>query len=371
MAADGPLCHGSPGPAGPVERQAVADTNRAEVQRGEPPTLKDVAALAGVSTMTVSNVINAKSARVRGDTRDRVLAAVAELGYRPHLRGRSLRTQRHYAIGLVVIHPDRKFLDDPFVTEVAAGMSNFLAREGYSLAIRGYPNAAALREDRLSPTGLDAVAVMASGPRASRDVAYLALADMRHPLAIIQDSAPEGLPDAFSVRQDDAGGARAVAELLLSAGATSLLFVAPRRMWPAVERREAAVRLAAKGRAAVTHLSCNEERFGQIVATIVEELSRGTPPDAVVGANDQIAIAALQAAVTLGLVVPRDLSVTGFNAFGFRDYVRPLITSVISPAYSIGEETANQLVRRVAVGSFVSHEYIFKTVLAPGESTRS
>src|SRR3712207_4832973 len=92
--------------------------------RARPPTLRDVAARANVSVMSVSNVINGQTARVREETRQRILSAIEELGYRPQRRGRSLRMQREFAIGFTIVHPDRRFLDDPYITEVAAGMSN-------------------------------------------------------------------------------------------------------------------------------------------------------------------------------------------------------------------------------------------------------
>lgn len=333
------------------------------------PTLRDVAEDAGVSMMTVSNVINARTARVSEETRVRILASIEKLGYRPQRSARGLRMQREYAIGLTIVRPDRRFLDDPYLTEVAAGMSNGLTDAGYGLMINGVPDIEGLRTIVAHASNVDAQAVIASGPRPLREEIYRMLEKLHQPLAIIQDDMP-GLSDTCSFLQDDADGARMLTEALIAAGARRIVFAAPDHVWPAVERREAGVRAAARRRARVTRIKCNEADFQVSIADISAAFDRNGVPDAVVGANDQIGIAAIHAARQRGLAVPKDLMVTGFNAFPFRQFSDPLITSVGSPAYAIGEAAARGLLSRIGTDRFATARQVLPVTLAVGATVR-
>ncbi|MEQ8965710.1 MAG: LacI family DNA-binding transcriptional regulator [Azospirillaceae bacterium] len=333
------------------------------------PTLRDVAKRAGVSMMTVSNVINGRTARVSDDTRDRILAAIDALGYRPQRRGRGLRMQREYAIGLTIVRPDRRFLDDPYLTEVAAGMSNGLADAGFGLMVNGATDPTALGHLIARTAAVDALAVIASGPRDERREVYRVLEQLHHPIAVIQDDEPE-LPDSCCFIQDDEGGARTLTRGLIEAGARRLLFVAPDRVWPAIERREAGVRAAAEDLARVDSIACNEADFLGSIADIGQAIDRDGVPDAIVGANDQIGIAAIRAADERGLAVPGDVMVTGFNAFPFREFSVPLISSMRSPAYAIGEAVAHGLLARVDGTAFAERRRVLPVEPAIGATVR-
>ncbi|GAB5377403.1 MAG: LacI family DNA-binding transcriptional regulator [Acuticoccus sp.] len=348
---------------------ASTRTGRGKGRQGRPPTLRDVAERAGVSMMTVSNVINGRTQRVSQETRVRILAAIEALGYRPQRAGRSLRMRREYAFGLTIVRPDRRFLDDPYLNEVAAGMSNALADAGYGLMINGVADLAGLKSLVARASNVDAVAVIASGPRALREEIYGVLAGLHQPLAIIQDEMP-GLVDACAFIQDDVAGARAITEALIAAGARRLLFAAPDHVWPAIERREAGVEAAARGRAALTRIACDEADFEASVAGILDAFVRDGIPDAVIGANDQIGIAAIRAAGRHGLAVPRDLMVTGFNAFPFRQFSEPPIFSVASPAYAIGEAVAHGLRARIDADGFAKTRCVLPVTLVEGATIR-
>ncbi|MCB1486796.1 MAG: LacI family DNA-binding transcriptional regulator [Bauldia sp.] len=343
--------------------------DRSRPQRGRPPTLRDVAAYADVSMMTVSNVINERTARVSEQTRVRILAAIDKLGYRPQRSARGLRMQREYAIGLTIVRPDRRFLDDPYVTEVAAGMSNRLAAAGYGLMVNGVTDVDGLKALLTHASNVDGLAVMASGPRPGREEVYRLLERLHHPLAIIQDDMA-GLADTCCFIQDDETGARMITEQVIAAGARTLFFAAPDHLWPAVERREAGVRAAARRRAKVMRIGCNEADFQGSIATILAAFERRGVPDAVVGANDQIGIAAIHAAMQRGLVVPDDLMVTGFNAFPFRQFSGPLISSMRSPAYALGEAAAVGLLSRIDGEGFETTKQVLPVVPAEGVTIR-
>lgn len=329
-------------------------------------SLRDVAARAGVSVMTVSNVVNGKSARVSDDVRKRVLDAIAVLNYRPQLRGRSLRLARDFAIGLIILHPERRFLNDPFYTEVAAGMSNQLARDGYGLMVIGAQGIADLKTKLARISQLDAIAVLGFGDRAQRRADYQVIADLGVPLMLIGDDLVDGLPDASFVRQENEAAARALATLVLENGARHILFVRPEHVWPAMTQRERGVRAACAGRAVVETAAFSEIDFAVIVAALRDRLQAAPGIDAVMGGNDLFGIAALHAAGQIGRAVPADLIVTGFNGFEFRDFSSPLLTSMRSPAYDIGSEAARRLVHRIATGGFDPVGKVFDVTLMPG-----
>lgn len=329
-------------------------------------TLRDVADAAGVSIMTVSNVVNGKTARVSDEIRLLVKEKIKDLKYVPHLRGRGLRLAKDFAIGLVMLHPERRFLNDPFNTEVAAGMSNKLAQNGYGLLIFGAQNSKDLENKLPRISQLDALAVYIFGDTAQRDAVYTKLAALGLPMLLIGDEANDSLADASFVRQTNEEGAFQLAELGLSNGARKILFMRPDHFWPAMAQRELGARKAAAGRADVETMICTEINFQAVVSQVKTRLS-ANPPDFVMGGNDLFGIAATQAALQLGFSIKKDLMITGFNGFAFREYSMPLLTSMRSPAYEIGEAAAAALLKRITRGSFPGGK-VLNVEFLPGDT---
>lgn len=333
------------------------------------PTLRDVAALAEVSLMTVSNVVNGRAGRVGEATRQRIQAAIAALDYRTQRRGRSLKLAREFAVGLAVVHPDRRFLDDPFISYVASGMSNALAEAGYGLMVNGVPGLDRIDALLRHVMHIDALAIIASGPRPQRFEVYRRLAALPHPLIVIEDEPSLGSGDACTVLLDDGAGGGALAAHLLERGARRFLFVAPLHAWPAVERREAGFAATLPAHTKMERLACDETDHAGVVTAITARLAATPRPDAVVGANDQIGIAALAAAHALRLAVPDALRVTGFNGFTFRNYAQPLLTTVLSPAYALGERVAALVLERLDGQPFPRQPVMLDVALEPGASS--
>jgi LacI family transcriptional regulator len=91
-------------------------------------------------------------------------------------------------------------------------------------------------------------------------------------------------------------------------------------------------------------------------------------PDVFMGGNDQMAIAAQTWAVDRHLSIPRDVRVTGFNGFDFAQYVRPRLTTVLSPAYEMGKQGAVLLLKRLSKGAFDQSSLLLDVSLQPGDS---
>ena len=117
----------------------MQDKPRHESPRARPrrATLKDVAAAADVSPMTVSNVLNGRLQYVSTDTRQRVEREIARLGYRRQSHARNLRSAEPRSIGMVIIDEQPAFLADFFTGQLVAGLANVLNGADYTLTIQG------------------------------------------------------------------------------------------------------------------------------------------------------------------------------------------------------------------------------------------
>lgn len=334
-------------------------------------TVVDVAREAGVSPMTVSNVVNGRHRLMSEATRREVEAAIDRLGYRPHVTGRSLRLDRRFAIGIVIVDQSPTFLADPFITQLVAGLSNFLGEQGYGLVVQG------IAADRLADAPLiqrhetDGLCVLLSGPEERRRNMLELFGSLNQPLVVFQEPVPEHIRDAISIRQDDHSGAFALARGLLARGVRSILFLKPAQDWPAIDERERGIRAAiARQRARIrfTAVNCGADAFEAVQATLAGHVERHGLPGAVMGGNDQIGIAALQWLRGQGHAVPKDVRVTGFNAFDAWRYSDPVLTTVVSPAYEMGRRGGAALLSRLQGKGFAERAILLPVTPQPGGS---
>ena len=332
-------------------------------------SLQDVARHAGVSAAAVSYVVNGRLSEVGTETRKTIEASIKALKYQPQRRGLSLRLNREFAIGLVIVDPNPNFLADPFTTQVVAGLSNELVAPGYGLTVTGCLAIADLEKLLRRSIGVDAFVVMASGTPAMRARVYRLIAGRNHPFVVVQDSLARTVDDAAAVLQDDFDGANLLTQHLLSRGARRFLFAAPACIWPAIEQREKGIRRALPDGAILSKVDCNEHDFEATAEAINRALDQGPLPDAIMGANDQIAIAAMRVLERRGIRVPQEVLVTGYNDFVFRNYVTPRLTTVASKASEIGHIAAKLLLQRLATGAFNQRLVKLAVVLDLGGTT--
>jgi DNA-binding LacI/PurR family transcriptional regulator len=337
-----------------------------------PPSVVDVARAAGVSPMTVSNVVNGRHGLVSEATRRKVEAAIKRLGYRPQAAGRRLRLARQFSIGMILVDESPSFLADPFITQLVAGLTNHLSERDYALVIQAVSARSFARSSLIRRAETDALCALLSGPRADRIRLAERLAAIDHPLILFQETLPASVVDGCSIRQADFAGARALAGLVLGRGAGRLLFLVPALAWPAVEERERGIRAAiaaGRRRASLATLPCGEGDVGAVEAALDGYARRNAMPDAVMGANDQIGIAAMKWLRRMGLRVPDDVLVTGYNAFEFWSYSDPVLTTVRSPAYEMGARGGEAILQRLRDGKFDRRDEVFPVSLQVGGST--
>ena len=294
----------------------------AKLSRTRSLTLKDVALEAGVTPMTVSNVLNKRVGEVGVETREKVQAAIERLGYRPHAAARRLRSQRSHAIGVLVLDDVPQFLNDPFTTQVVAGISNFATERDYSVVLQGVRTETMMSAPLLSQVQTDGVCAILSGHPEKRRSLLDRIGDLQMPIVLIQEKADDA--GICSVRQDDRGGAIAIARHLISKGARTLFFLSPEQEWPAIAERVSGARQICEEAGADLHiLPCGDETLALTQKALRAAMKERGVPDAIIGGNDRMAMAAIRLLRQQGIGVPDQVRVTGFNSFDFAAYSEP------------------------------------------------
>ena len=363
-----------PGDRPTGQEQASDGGNASRTDQHKPvmhrSSLQDVAKLAGVSAAAVSYVVNGRTSEVGAKTRSKIESAITSLRYKPQRRGLSLKLNREFAIGLVIVDPNPNFLSDPFTTQVATGLSNALVEPGYGLTVRGCSSTEDFKRLLLRPIGVDAFVIITSGPKGARDGLYEMLSELHLPVVVVQDELSGHLDDACAIYQDDFGGAQMLARHVLGQGAKRILFVAPSRDWPAIERRQQGIVSVLPETCGFSKIECDERDFMATARAIDQALDGAPLPDVIMGANDQIAIAALRVLDRRNIRVPHAVQVTGYNDFTFRNYVSPLLTTVKSNADEIGHGSAAAILSRLQNGAFERTTIQLPVTLDVGETTK-
>ncbi len=287
--------------------------------------MTDVARHAGVSTMTVSNVINGRSQRVSEPTKQRVLATIAELGYQVNLTARNLRRGRTGAVGLAV-----PAFAPGYYGELADRLADRFAAHGLRLAVErtGASRSAeldALTAPRLSGYDGFVLSVVAG------DAADLEKLSVDTPIVLIGERA---VPARFDhVLMDNVGGATSATELLLRAGARRVALlggvaVAEESM-PGLRTRGYRIAHETAGAAVRKELivSCG---FGveDGYAATRDLVDRGIGFDAIFALTDSAAFGALRALAETGRRVPEDVQVVGFDNLDEARFTSPALTTV-------------------------------------------
>jgi DNA-binding LacI/PurR family transcriptional regulator len=319
--------------------------------------------------MTVSNFVHAKPVRLR--TRKLVEAAIARLNYRPNVSARSLRLSQEYSVGIVIADSDPEYLNDPFISRVVSGLSNYLSSLDYTLDVQGVAPERFESATILSKAGNEALCAILCGPKQLRKQHFAHLDRLGQPTVVFREVFPSPGPNMAIVSQDDYSGGRQIAQHLLRKRPRSVLFVRPALGWNAVEQREKGVRAAlaaAPSAIDVKTLTAPSERFDD-VEKIVRDALVGQAPDAIVAATDSMAAAALKACESAGIRVPKDLWLTGFNGFDVWRHTSPTITTVISPAYELGRLAGELIIQRLKNGRFSKRSVLLPVRLQTAGST--
>jgi len=308
--------------------------------KAKQPTIKDVARLAGVSKTTVGRVINGEEQRVAEATRERVLAAIAMLGYERNIIASSLRTDQTLMIALSI--PD---ITNPFWPEVARGVQDACEAHGYTIALlnsdwdakREIAHLQTVRRNRFDGLLINPIRITNAELRALKTPAVLL-------------GSGEAFPDFDSVGSDSAGAVATALEHLIALGHTRIGLIAgiSQRNRPDTRYHGYVEVLLRHGLPLDQDLivRCSYSQ-AEGFAAMRRLLSVPHPPTAVLAGNDILAIGALIAAREAGLTVPRDLSIIGIDDIQAASTTSPPLTTVAKPKYEIGVQAANLLLARI------------------------
>lgn len=340
---------------------------RVKDEMNRQPTLKDVARACGVTSMTVSNVLNGRDKEVGSETRKRILKAIDELGYRPNFAAKRLRAQRTSAIGMLVLDDVPEFLNDPFTTQLVAGLSNFATEHGYSLILQGLRSESSSSVPMLGHLQTDGVCAILSGSQDLRRKFVKRALGLRVPLVLIQEEFDH--PMVCSLRQDDRGAARQIAQYLADKGARRFYYLAPSAHWPAIVERIAGTgEVCEAAGCSLTVIECGDESFEATQKAVASSIETDGLPDAFVGGNDRMAMAALRLLLDRNVAVPDDVRVTGFNAFDFASFAAPSLVTARSDAYEMGRRAGSEMLKGIEKGGFDDNDLVLPVSFVAGQS---
>jgi len=317
--------------------------------------MADVAREVGVSMMTVSRVINDKD-DVSPATRQRVLEAIERLGYRPSGIARGLATHHTGTLGLVI--PD---VANPFFAEVARGVEQIAYAEGYNVFLcntdedpeRELDVLGSLEEKRV-----DGI-VLCSSRLDSVDLQLLVNANPA--VVLINRRVDGGERSAAAVLVDDVLGGQLTAGHLLSRGHRAIGFLSG-----PVESRSGQGRVEGYRQALVAHHIPSRPEWVAACAPVAHAgaaaarqlLTAHRDLTALLCYNDLVAVGALRACAELGLRVPKDLAIVGFDDIPLAALVAPALTTCRVPRHELGTRAVELLLARIREETATEQEIV-------------
>jgi LacI family transcriptional regulator len=301
-------------------------------------SIRDVAKRAGVSIATVSYVLNG-SRKVSPELREAVLRAVEEMGYIPNAVAKSLREQRTRTLGIVV--PD---IGNPFFSALIQAFEACAREQGYRVIVASSEEDGSLEEDALlNLTG-----------RQVEGIALVPTQDLHNPPSkqvplVVLDRLSRSL-DVDAVGVENEASAYLATRFLLEQGHRRILVPASDlRLTNIQERIQGYLRaLEERGLKADPSLlvECGRGPLEGVRRRIAEAIQR-LQPTAVFPITNRLTLATLRAIRELGLRVPQDLSVIGFDDFEWSHLLDPPLTVVAQPVEALGREACRILLQRV------------------------
>jgi len=284
-------------------------------------TIKDVARHANVSIATVSHVTNS-TRFVAAETRARVLRAIEELRYVPSATARSLKTQRSGIIGMIM--PNNS---NPFFAEVIRGVEDVCFEHGYNLILCNSDDAPQkqVRYVRvLNERQVDGLVVLSSGDEGNL---YKLLDETGLPHVIVDRDASAS--DTDIVQVDHEHGGYLAASHLLSLGHRRIACISgPKNLSPIHQRVKGYTKALKEAGITAAPGSLRESDFTSAggFAAMQHLLTLHPRPTAVFACNDLMAIGAICAAASVGLRIPEDLSIVGFDNVALAQFTNPPLT---------------------------------------------
>ena len=336
-------------------------------QSRERATIQDVADLAGVSTATVSRVLNG-SATVHEILADRVRAAMQDLRYQPSRAARTLAGRLSTIIGLVVID-----MRNPFFLELIRGTEDVAQRNGYLIVLCNSAEDTRKERQYIDVLCAEPVAGAIVVPTSDREPVLAPFTESNIPVVTIDRRTSDGAADAVLI--DNVGAAREAVTHLIANGYRRIgLITGPECTTTARERRQGYRMALQDAGIAVTSAWERSGPYTEDSAlTLAGELLALDPPlEALFTANNRLTIGTLRAAYMRGLRIPEQLAVVGFDEVPGSFPGALSVTTVIQPAYELGVTAATRLIQQLRhPDGALPREFVLAHQLHIGDSSRS
>lgn len=339
------------------------------MKRSGRTTIREVASEAGVSTQTVSRVINDRP-DVSRTTRKRVKDVIARLGYQPSAVARSLIRQRSYALGVVTA--GLKFIGP---SRTLSGITSAAEEAGYSLLLKELPR---FDPEQIAPIFQTLISHQVDGiiwavPEVGENLKWLDDPALNLGIPVVHLTMHSRAGITVVAIDNYRGGQLAMAHLI-ERGYRRIGHVSgPLDWWEARERKAAWVDGLKQADLPLKEQYCVEGTWSSRSGSrAIEKLFKQYPEmDAVFAANDQMALAVMQYACRCDIQIPDDLGVVGFDAIPESEFYWPPLTTIQQDQYSLGELAIKE-VTKIIESSFDGHEPVRPRAisLAPSLITR-
>jgi DNA-binding LacI/PurR family transcriptional regulator len=322
-------------------------------------SIKDIARAANVSHSTVSRALS-NSPLVNPETRTRIQRLAREMGYSPDAQARSLVMGRTQTVGLVVTA-----ITDPFIGEIVEAVENTALDHGYTVILassRAEPDREIAAVEMLHSKRVDGVIVASSRVGA---LYQDHLEQLGVPVVLLNSRSMQSDPYTFSISVNNQHGACLATEHLTQLGHRRIAYITGPADHSDDLERMAGYRQALAGAdiafdpilivPGTGHTGAGEQALPRL-------MSLDRPPSAVFCYNDMTAIGLLRAARQMGLSVPRDLAVVGFDDIPFASFVHPSLTTIAQPKAEMGRQ-AMQMVLALMPGKGPHSSEVSNTLL--------
>jgi LacI family transcriptional regulator len=323
----------------------------------------EVAKRAGVSPTTVSHVIN-KTRFVSVEVTERVLAAMEELGYQPNALARSLRRGETNTLGLIL--PDSA---NPYFAEIGRVIESEAFQRGYSVILcnsEDDPLKETIYADVLSKKQVDGMIFVATGDESDT---VQTLLRQNLPLVLVDRQLPGVTAD--TVLTNNRQGGELAGDCLANAGHRKLgCITGPSHLTPSADRANGFLDVLGEHGIPAGNVKMVKGDFHPQSGyqAGLQMLSDADRPTAVFCCNDMMAIGLYRSAAELGLHIPDDLAVLGFDDIDLSSYINPPLSTIAQPKSDIGKASVTMLVERIADRNMPFRRQVFDTSLVIRQS---
>ncbi len=311
-------------------------------QKSTAPTIKDVAALAKVSTATVSHVLN-ETGRAGAGARERVTAAVAELGYRLNANAASLRSRRSRIVGLVV-----PSITNTFFAQMASEFEALAIESGYDIAIVTSNEDQEREHERIQALMFRQIEGLIVYPSSDFGIG-MGLHHANLPPTVVMDRGL-GLQDFDTVGLNNLLAGETVAAHLLEQGHRRFTVVVPSLELAASSDRVRGVKNALQAHKNKTQLRVNVggHTIEGARGALEQDLHRDDKSTAIIATTNVATLGAIKAIQALQLSMPQDISLVGFDDFEWMSALRPYVTAMGQPTHKLASAAWALLLERIS-----------------------